>query len=368
VTLALVPVAFVPELVIARARWHAGVVRDVAALLAVVAVLAALALVLPVPGAGTVVALATVGVLAGAELVVDRRTILPPLVALLVVTATVVVGRDEVAFAAALVAVTAVAVSWWCTGRASRPALLAVVAVTLGAALVAAGLGTASPRTLAGSLVGAATAAIVVEVVAIVTAAERRDAGARALWTAPLVAAAFGWAWVWRTIGLGGAAVFVIAGVATLAMVAWWGAPAWRSRRLAPATRDAAGRRVGGLFVALAAVTIAASVVAVVARDPGLATAAAWVTVGLGAALVAMVATGVRQWRLAPRPRAVGLLTLLVTGALFVSVVPRLLLDGSPGGPVAVVLLTLVLGRQAWPAISRTRAVARRLGDPRRTP
>ncbi len=321
--------------------------------------LVTLALVLPIPDAGTVVGLATLGVLAGAELVVDRRTILPPLVALLVVTATVVVGRDEVAFAAALVAVTAVAVSWWCTGRASRPALAAVAAVTLGVALVAAVLGTASPRTLAGSLVGAATAAIVVEVVGIVTAAERRRAGARALWTAPLVAAAFGWAWVWRTIGHGGAAVFVIAGLATLAAVAWWGAPAWRSRRLAHATRSADGRRLGAVFAALAAITLATSVVAVVAREPELGTAVAWVTAGLGASVTAMVAMGVRQWRLATRPRAAGLVTLFATGALFVTVVPRLLLDGSFVGPAAVVVLELVLAVHARAPIACARAVVR---------
>ncbi len=106
-------------------------------------------------------------------------------------------------------------------GPRLRPALLCVVAVALGSALVAAALGTASPRTLAGSVVGAATAAMVVQVVAIVTAAERRRVGARVRWTAPLVAAAFGWARAWRTLGPGGAAVFVIAGFATLAAVAW---------------------------------------------------------------------------------------------------------------------------------------------------
>ena len=122
-----VALALVPGGVRTRARdslapggapaWRASL----AALVAVVAVMAALALIVPVPDVVTVVVLTTIGVLAGAELVVDRQTILSPLVALLVVTATVVAGRDEVAFAAALVAVTAVAVSWWCTGRTSRP-------------------------------------------------------------------------------------------------------------------------------------------------------------------------------------------------------------------------------------------------------
>ncbi len=72
-----------------------------------------------------------------------------------------------------------------------------------------------------------------------------------------------------------------------------------------------------------------------------------------------MVATGVHQWRLAPRPRARGLVALVLTGVLFASVVPRLLLDGSPAGPVAVVVLTLVLALQARPTVARARAVTR---------
>jgi hypothetical protein len=113
------------------------------------------------------------------------------------------------------------------------------------------------------------------------------------------------------------------------------------------------------VFAAVATTAIAMSVVAVAAPAARTATTAAWIAAGFGASLTAMVAMGVRQWRLAPRPRAWGLLSLVVTAVLFVSVVPRLLLDGSPAGPVAVVVLTLVLALQAGPTVVRARAVAR---------
>ena len=348
VALALVPVAFVPELVIPRARRRACV-RDLAALVAVVAVMAALALILPVPDAGTVVALTTIGVLAGAELVVGRRTILSPLVALLVVTATVVVGRDEVAFAAAWCAVTAVAVSWWCTGRAPpsraarrRPGRFAAAARD------------GKPEDPGRERRGRRHRGD--------GGAGRRDRHCR--WN--------GDTWVHgccgrhrsslpRSAGPGcggrwgpGGAAVVIAGVATLAAVAWWGVPVWPSRRLAPATRDAGGRWLGALFAAVAVTTIA-NVGGRARRadtqhrdhrgvDRRRARCVAHRHGGHGRVPVAAGAA----------PRAVGPRDArLHRRAVRGPVVPRLLLDGSPAGPVAVVVLTLVLARGA--ADGRTR-------------
>jgi hypothetical protein len=355
--LALVPVAFVPELVIARGRRRTATVRDVAALLAVVAVLTTLAMVVPVPDATVVVALVAVGLLTGAELVVDSRTVLPPLAALLVVAATVVVGRDEAAFAAVLVTVSAVGMSWWCAGRASRPALLVVVPLAIGTALLAAALATATPRTLTGIVVGAGTAALAFEVVAVLTCASPRRLGAQALWTAPLVAAAFGWAELWRTIGIGGALVFGAAVAVSLAVAANWGAPAWRSRVIAPAARAGGGGGLGVLLVVAAIASMGTAVLAAVAHGHVLGTASVWVTAGVGESAVAMVSMGVRQWRLAPRARTRSLVVLLVVSALFVAVVPRLLLHGSLVGPAVVLLLFLALAALARQPLSRARAV-----------
>jgi hypothetical protein len=341
IALALVPAAFVPELVIARAHRDTSVVRDLAGLLATVAVLGAVALVTPVPGAAVLVVLVGIGLLAGIELVVDRRTILPPLVAVGEIGAFLTVDRDHVAFAAALVATVAVVVSWWIGARDSRPRLFAVLTTALGASLLAAELGGATPRTLTGLTLGALVVGFVCEAVAVATSGDRRRTAAATLWTVPIVAAAIAWALVWRSIGTAGAAVFGIATTATLAGAVWWGTPAWRSRVLQRTMATRSARRLFLLALAGAGAAILSAVLATAQPDHAVAVGWAWVSVGLGESITAMAAVGVRQWRFDSRPRALGLATLLGASVLMLVAVPVFLIHGSVGGPA---LLALALG------------------------
>src|SRR5207249_4877490 len=148
---------------------------------------------------------------------VDRGTILPPLVGIGVIAAVLTVDRDHAAFAAALVATTTVAVSWWIGARGSRPRFLALLATALGASLLAAELAGSTPHTVTGVTFGALLAGLTCEAVAVATSRDRRRTAAAACWTVPVVAAAVAWALVWRSIGIGGAAVFAVATVGVLA-------------------------------------------------------------------------------------------------------------------------------------------------------
>jgi hypothetical protein len=357
VALALVPVAFVPELVVARARRGAASLRDVAVVLAVVAVLATVAIVTSVPGPATLAVLAATGVLAGAELVVDRSTLLPPLIALAVVGA-VVVDRDHAGFAAALVATLAVTISWSAAARASRAHLLAALTTALGASLLAATVATSIPHTISGLASGALLAGFAFEAVGVIAGTDRRRARGALVWTAPLVAATVAWALVGRAMGAAGAAVFAVAATMSVAGAVRWGSPAWRSRVLQRALGRRPARRLASMLLTLGAGAIASAVVAVTRQDHAFAVAWAWVSVGLSESAAAVVALGVRQWRFAPHPRRLGLASLLGVSALLLTVVPNLLIDGSVLGVVLVAALTTlvaVVGRQ--PA-ARARAAA----------
>jgi hypothetical protein len=299
-----------------------------------------------VPNASTTATLVVVGILMGVELVLDRTTRLPLVVAVVTVGACVAVDGTHVEFAALLVTTVAVTASWCAAVRAARPNLLALVTTALIAAGAAAPLTQVVPGSVAGVNLGASGAAIVFGAVALVAAGDRRRAASAACWTVPLVLAGVAWGWVWRT---GSVAAFVVAVVATLAGVVWWGTPPWRSRFLRAATAHLpAGALVPvTALVALAAVTVAAL-------------GAVWVPIGLGESLVAVVAMGIRQWRFAPRARARDLATLLAVGALLLFAEPVLLEHHRTAGVAVLVLLLAVVGITARQPAARATAVEAR--------
>ncbi len=326
VALALVPVAFVPELVIARARGHAQVVRDVFAVLGIAAVATVATSAASVPGGATRALLVGIAALAGIELATERAALVPPLTALVVVAAVVVAHQDAAA-AAALGAVVTVLVSWCRAAQRSRTRLLVATATAAGAALLAAGI--VSPiADVDGQLaLGALAAGFVVEGVAIAVGAHRRRSATTALWTIPLVAAAVAWASVWRAAGAGGGPAFAAALAVTMAAVVWWASPPWRSGVLTRVLRGRTPRHLAALLVLVSAGAVVAAAVAAVRTDRAGAVTWAWISSGLGESVVAVVALGVRQWRFAPRPRAVAL-TANVLGALALLLVPSASADG----------------------------------------
>ncbi len=176
--LALVPAAFVPELVLARARWRATVVRDVVLGLAAVVLLVAVALVAPVPDPATLAVLVAVAVLAGAELAADARAAIPPLLAVVVVAAVVVTGGDGAYCAAALVAGAGTATACWGSGRRSRPRFAGAMATAAGAGLLAAAVYEAAPHSVSGVALAALGAGLTFELVAVLAGAARRRRGA----------------------------------------------------------------------------------------------------------------------------------------------------------------------------------------------
>lgn len=350
IALALVPVAYVPELVIARARDHAHFVRDLVALLAVVATVVVVTAATSLPDATTLGLLVGVAVLAGLELVPDRGARLAPLTALVVVAATLVVDRTDAVATAAIVITTVVTTQWCMADDEDRSRLRLIVAVALGsgAALLAAMLASVTPRTTFGLAGGAIAAGFGFEVVAVLGGVRRRARGLTAVWNTPLVAAAVAWALAWRSKGQVGGLLFAAAVGATLVVMAYWAAPTWRSRALQPALR-ARAHHIGTVLALTSAAAVGASIVSITRADHVSAVTWGWTSVGLGESFTAAVAIGVHQWRFAPRPRAFALVTLATVSALLLFVASSLVLDGSPAGPVAIALLlgvTSLLARQ----------------------
>ncbi len=122
----------------------------------------------------------------------------------------------------------------------------------------------------------------------------------------------------------------------------WWGAPAWRSRVLARWTRDRAPRAHWAVLTAACATAVAIVAAATVATPGSTRLALAWAGAGAGEGAVAMALFGVRQWRFAPRPRALGAAALVTTAAALVLVVPALVVDGS-GWSVALMVASMVV-------------------------
>ena len=355
---ALLPAAFLPELVIARARCRAAVVRDLAVLLTVLVAMVTLAFVVPTPSVALLALFGALGVLAGVELAIDRQTRVAPLFAVVVVVPLIVADGDGVFFAAGAVAVLATTVSWLCTARVARPRLSTAVAVALGAGLLAARVDALDPHELGVVALAACAAGLGFEVVAVLAGSERRSRGLSMLWTAPLLAAAVAWALVWRSLGLGGGALFVGVMSATCAATVWWGTPAWRSRVLRRAVGGMSARHIGTVLGIVAGVAVLTTVVGTAAHDRDLARCLAWISVGLGESAVAMAAMGVRQWRFAPRPRVVGLAGLLLATVVLASAVPALVVDGSAWAAALIIAVMLLVTALARGPADRARAAS----------
>ena len=204
------------------------------------------------------------------------------------------------------------------------------------------------PRTLTGFAVGAFAAGLAFEAVGVMTSHERRRIGAVTLWGVPLVAAASAWACVWRSVGVGGAAVFAVAMTITLAGAISWGTSTWRSRVLQLLLTRWSSYWIVPLTVAMG---VAAVVNAAVGH--------LWVSVGVAESVTAMVALGARQWRFAPRARVLSLATLLAVSTVLIAVVPRLRSDSSPVCPVAIAALLALVAVVARQPAARARAGAR---------
>jgi hypothetical protein len=334
----LLPAAFLPELVIARARVRAVAVLDLALLLSLVAMLAVIALVSPVASTVTLALLVVIAVLAGAEFTLRRGALIPPMVATVTALA-VVVGGDDVRTSALLVGVVATGTAWWCGSERLRVRFVGALAVAAVGGLLAAEAATALERSGDSLAVTGFVAALVFALTAVLASGERRRGSVALVWSLPVLAAAAGWAALWSAIGVPGAAVWVALMGVTLVGAGWWGAPPWRARWSSRVRSG--GARLPGLLVALGAlVAVAAAAIGSTVTEHSVALAWGWVSSGSGEAVVVMTACGVRQWRLAPRARVRGLVVTSTAAAILIALVPRLVADGSWAG-LAVVTITI---------------------------
>jgi hypothetical protein len=331
--LLLAPTIAVPELVLVARRPRRAHLRAV-----VMVVVATGALVLPAvltgtPGPPEIAGLAVVAVLLGLELRPDTGTPVPALVAL-GVSAALVVGMGAELSGAVGVAVVATTVTWGLERKARWWAVL-----------LAAGAAVASDVVfdLRPSRAAALVAALVFQLV-VWTRVER------VLWTVPLVCLGVSSAFLWRTVGDGGIAVFVVVFIVVLAAVVAVGAAPWASRIVAA---WAVGRRIRVLPVvaAAAAAALACAVVGVAAGTPNDVLVPVAATCAGGVAAIAMNA--VRQWRFAPTRRAAEAGAVLVAAVAVATWYPLGGLERR-GWSVALLALALVVCTTvAWPLVRR---------------
>jgi hypothetical protein len=344
--LVLAPVPWAPEVALVRARRLGPArsrphVRVLVALVAI-AVFVWCSFLAPSPTLRALPWLVVVAVAGGVELRVSARRAVPPLAALTVAAAVVVMPRDAVLLAGALSAITT-ATAWASRRRTDlRPALRGgavafAAAAGVGAAAVATTLGTHS------SVGGVAVAVVGAVLYEIVVLASRRDAPsvlASLGWTAPLVMTAAALAGAWYGLGSAGAPLFAVGLTGALAAVAWAAAPPWDSRLLGPllATRARGRLRAALLVLVAASVTTAAAADAVDARQAR--TILVLVAVAQSGTVVAIALATVRQWRFVPRWRrrdAAGLTAIAVlVGAGYLPL-------GAAGAAGSSALLAVVL-------------------------
>ncbi len=345
--LVLLPVPFAPTLVLVRARRtfrrtaaSRALRRALPVVTATAIVVGALALLAPLPDPTVLAGLVVIAFVAGLELRVDARGPIPPMVATLVVVA-LVVGGDAALAGAVVVAVIATGTAWVLVqGRGWWAPVLAA-----GAAAASAVVFDARP-----SRAGALAAALVFELV-VVTRVRR------IVWTAPLVCCAIALAYGWEAIGAAGALVFGAGALATAAAAAAWGAPPWGSRALGPWAarhRTAGHRAVVSITAALSIGLAIAAVIDVTADRPVLVSLAE----AAGAGVAAMAMIGVRQWRFAPRRRAVDAALLLACSLAILLAYPPVAGRGE-GWSVGILGGALgVCGAVAWPIGRRADAAA----------
>jgi hypothetical protein len=305
--LAVVPLAFVPErLIVGRAREGSGGPRiGVARVLVAGAVLSgALWWFVPSPAFASAAALLTVAVLVGAELEVDVRGPVPPLVVVVVLAAPIVVPGAGAYAVAPLAALLTTGAAWSLSGqpRVTRRVVAAVV-VVMGASLLVVGVA-ALLRASLGVPLAVAVAVTAVPASALLIGDRRRVRLIAFGWSAPVVAVALAVACVWRIVGPGGGALFALWLTGLALMAVSYGAPPWRGRLTARRTRRAPPtvHRSGLVVAALGVALLAAAAVGATTRDAR--AVAAWLAVALVASLATVDLVGIRQWRLAPRARA----------------------------------------------------------------
>ena len=169
---------------------------------------------------------------------------------------------------------------------------------------------------------------------------ERRGALARVVVCVPALAAAIALGYVWADIGAAGLAVF-LAGLALADLAATrWGEPPWRSRLARSATphRSPSGHvrpPVRSVVFGAAAAVVGALLAGVLSLRAS--SVLQLTVVAIAETTVAMVATGVRQWRFRPGRRR---LELAMLTAMSLVLVVALGLTG--WGFVFVVTIALV--------------------------
>jgi hypothetical protein len=348
IALVLVPVAFVPERVIVRtAPARRGVGRRAAwAASAGTAGGCALWLLLPGTGLASGVALVAVAVLVGLELEVDARCAVPPLLAVVVVAALVIL-RGDAAWTTALVATIAGTVASWSLAPTwSRRQVLVASAI----AAVATGTAVAIAQ-LAGSSITAPVAVLAAatgfSLVVLSSGSGRRTGIVAFGWSSPLVAVAFAMACVWRTLGLGGAVVFSVWLAGTALAAASWGSLPWKGRVLSRLSQRVLLRSHRAVLVVGAIASATVAVVALACRAGDARAATAWFAVALGESVATATSFGVRQWRLAPRSRAVAA-TATGVAALVVAASGPAIADGHRWSVVLVVAAVAVLVGAGW--------------------
>jgi hypothetical protein len=352
--LMLLPIAFVPELVLVslRRRWTRFDVLGVLSMIAVASGTIALAFTLPFPDPARLAVLLACAVLLGFELKVDARARVPGFMAVVVVAALVVNGTKAGPLAAVLIAVAGTAAAWMTSAprhyAAMAPAIVGASVAAIAGAGVYALLGGTS-RSLGRDL----AAAFLFEAVVISFGWRRRfEYGALAVWSAPLVAVSAALALLWRTAGWTFASGFALGLGAVLVGVAWSAAPPWPSRRLGRWAGTVPGNRRVAIVVAATA-SLGAAIAAVAAEHPDLRAVAVWTAVALGETAAAMALAVVRQWRFAPRRRARECAVLLSAAVAIALVYPPLGLDGSATSLGLLAPALALISTLAWPLAGR---------------
>jgi hypothetical protein len=345
--LALVPAAFLPELVLARARWRGRDVRNATVAVVVVACFGVSACFVPVPGFATLAVLAAVGVLAGGELACSAGVRVPPMVALVVIASLAVVAGDGAFFAAALVAVVTTLSSWSASAipRRSRFGPLALAAA---GALSASAVFGAAPGSRTGVVVATVVAGVVFEVV-VALGSPRRRRLADVTWTLPIIALAATASLGLRAIGVAALAPFTAVMVVALGATAWFGAPPWTSRVLGAWGARWAPTRHERAVVVLAGAAAIVLMVAPFTGGPALRPVLVSLGVGMGELLAATSMVGVRQWRFAPHRRRTEAGVVLYAAVGLAVAYPALAAVGRGwAGAVGVVLVVTIsaIGRR----------------------
>lgn len=353
--LVLVPVPWVPEIVLVRAqRVQRASPRTQVRLLGGLTIVGAFVVAAGVAwssGLPSLPVLVGLAVVLGAELRVSTARAVPPLAALVVVAAAAIVDGPEALVLAGLVGAT-VAATAWVQAHNARVASASRAIACAAAGGVACGVVVGAVSTGRYSLLvvlSLAAGAALFEAVAVVTGGSRRDAWVSMVWTAPVVLVAALLTPTWNVLGAPGSIVFAAGVGGALACVAWAGAPPWGSRFLGPmlGTRSQHRTRAALLMVVVAAVAVAGVATQVhTLRARGL---CVLVAASLAETAVALALVVVRQWRFAPAPRvrsasALGVVAVLVV----VAYIPPA--SSGHGWSVAILAgLLLVPTAIAWP-------------------